>query len=302
MSQAAPIPDVPRDPAASVARLLALLDVERIEDDLYRGQSTNAGWVRVYGGQVVAQALMAASKTVDPSRLCHSLHSYFIRPGDPAHPIVYRVERDRDGQSFTTRRVVAIQKGRPIFNLAASFQTQEKGLTHEFAMPADVPPPDTLRSEAEWALINAHRMEEPRRTIALTRDRPIDFRAVDPTDFFEPAAMPPRARHWCKAAAPFDVTEPFARALFAYASDMTMLDTCLLPHAISWSDQRLQVASLDHAIWFNATPDLNDWLLFDQDSPVAGGGRGLNRGTVYNRAGQVVASVVQEGLIRYRDA
>ena len=287
------------DHAGSVGRLLALLDVERIEDNLFRGQSTNAGWMRVYGGQVVAQALMAASKTVADGRLCHSLHSYFIRPGDPAHPIVYNVERDRDGQSFTTRRVVAIQKGRPIFNMAASFQAQESGLAHGFAVP-DAPAPETLRSDAEWAVINADRTPEPFKTLWTTRERPIEFRAIDPGDAFAPVATPPHARHWCRAAAPVDVSEPFARALFAYASDMTMLDTCLLPHAIAWSDPRLQVASLDHAIWFNATPDLNDWLLFDQDSPVAGGGRGMNRGIVYNRAGAVVANVMQEGLIRYR--
>jgi acyl-CoA thioesterase-2 len=286
---------------ASIDRLLALLDVEDLGDDRFRGQSTNAGWMRVYGGQVVAQALMAASKTVEPGRLCHSLHSYFIRPGDPAEPIVYRVERDRDGASFTTRRIVALQKGRPIFNMAASFQIEEAGLEHGFAMP-DAPDPLTLQSEAEWAAIHADSAPEPFRTIWKTRDRPIDFRAVEATDPFHPVAMPPRARHWCRAAAPVDVAPPVARALFAYASDMTMLDTCLLPHAIAWTDKSLQVASLDHAIWFNATPDLNDWLLFDQDSPVAGGGRGLNRGLVYNRTGRLVASVVQEGLIRHRPA
>ncbi|MBC7519858.1 MAG: acyl-CoA thioesterase II [Sandarakinorhabdus sp.] len=286
---------------ASVDRLLALLDIEDLGDDRFRGQSTNAGWMRVYGGQVVAQALMAASNTVGPGRLCHSLHSYFIRPGDPAEPIVYRVERDRDGASFTTRRIVALQKGRPIFNMAASFQIEEAGLEHGFAMP-DAPDPLTLQSEAEWAAIHADSAPEPFRTIWKTRDRPIDFRAIEATDPFNPVAMPPRARHWCRAAAPFKVAPPVARALFAYASDMTMLDTCLLPHAIAWTDKSLQVASLDHSIWFNATPDLNDWLLFDQDSPVAGGGRGLNRGLIYDRAGKLVASVVQEGLIRHRPA
>ncbi|GGE06403.1 acyl-CoA thioesterase II [Polymorphobacter glacialis] len=295
---AATAPSFP-DHAGSTGRLLDLLDVERIEDDLYRGQSTNAGWQRVYGGQVVAQALMAASKTVDPSRLCHSLHSYFIRPGDPAHPIVYRVERDRDGASFTTRRVVAIQKGRAIFNLAASFQVEEAGLSHSFPMPA-APPPEGLQSDAEWAIENADSAPEPFRTIWKTRERPIEFRAVSKLDPFNPVAQPPRAQHWCRAAAPVDVTPPVARALFAYASDMTLLDTALLPHAIAWNNPQLQVASLDHAIWFNATPDLNDWLLFDQDSPMAGGGRGLNRALVYSRSGQPIASVVQEGLMRHR--
>jgi acyl-CoA thioesterase II len=286
---------------ASVARLLDLLNVEPLGDDRFRGQSTNAGWMRVYGGQVVAQALMAASNTVDGGRLCHSLHSYFIRPGDPAEPIVYRVERDRDGASFTTRRVIALQKGRPIFNMAASFQGEEAGLAHGLPMP-DAPDPLSLQSEAEWTALHADSAPEPFRTIWKTRDRPIDFRALEPTDPFKPEAMPPHARHWCRAAAPVDVPPPVARALFAYASDMTMLDTCLLPHAIAWTDKSLQVASLDHAIWFNATPDLNDWLLFDQDSPVAGGGRGLNRGLVFNRRGELVASLMQEGLIRHRPA
>ncbi len=287
------------DHAGSVARLLTLLDVERFEDDLFRGQSTNAGWQRVYGGQVVAQALMAASNTVDPSRLCHSLHSYFIRPGDPKHPIVYRVERDRDGQSFTTRRVVAIQHGRPIFNMAASFQVQEPGLTHSFPMP-EAPAPETLQSDAEWAQIHADSAPEPFRTLWKTRERPIEFRAVDKMDPFNPVAHPPRTQHWCRAAATVDITPPVARALFAYASDMTMLDTALLPHAIAWSNPQLQVASLDHAIWFNATPNMNDWLLFDQDAPVSGGGRGLNRALVYTRAGEQIATVMQEGLMRYR--
>ncbi|MEY3269335.1 MAG: hypothetical protein RL480_2095 [Pseudomonadota bacterium] len=285
------------DPAASIARLLDLLDVERIEDDLYRGQSTNAGWMRVYGGQVVAQALMAASRTVEPGRLCHSLHSYFMRPGDPAHPIVYRVERDRDGASFTTRRVIAIQKGRPIFNMAASFQAEEPGLAHADAMPASVDP-ESLQSEAEWAEIHAADAPEPYRSLMKNRDRPLDFRPVSKIHPFAPVAHAPRAQHWVRAVAPFSVAPPVARALFAYASDMTLLDTCLLPHAIAWSDPSMQVASLDHAIWFNATPDLNEWHLFDQDSPVAGGGRGLNRALVFGQSGRLVASVVQEGLIR----
>lgn len=287
------------DPAATVARLLTLLDVEPLEADLYRGQSTNAGWMRVYGGQVVAQALMAASKTVRPERLCHSLHSYFLRPGDPAHPIVYRVERDRDGQSFTTRRVIAIQHGRPIFNMAASFQLAEPGLSHALN-PPKVTAPEALPTEADLAAKNADKAPEPHRTLWKTRERPIDFRSVETSDPFKPKAMPPKAHHWARIAAPVDVTPPVARALFAYASDMTMLDTCLLPHAIAWTNPDLQVASLDHSIWFNATPDLNDWLLFEQDSPVSGGGRGLNRGLVYTRAGAQVATIMQEGLIRYR--
>ena len=300
MSETPPLSTpVPPDPAESVARLLALLDVEPLEADLFRGQSTDAGWQRVYGGQVVAQALMAASKTVRPERLCHSLHAYFIRPGDPKAPIVYRVERDRDGQSFTTRRVVAIQHGRPIFNMAASFQVEEAGLEHRATPPKSVAP-EKLLSELELTAKHAAQTPEPYRTLWLTRDRPIEFRPVEPLNPFKPKKHAPKTQYWCRAAAPVDVTPVVARALLAYASDMTLLDTCLLPHAVAWTDPALQVASLDHAIWFNGTPDMNDWLLFDQDSPVAGGGRGLNRALVTTRDGAVVASVMQEGLIRYR--
>lgn len=289
-----------QDPAASIQRLIALLDVEKQGDNLFRGQSTNAGWSRVYGGQVVAQALMAASKTVDDDRLCHSLHSYFMRPGDPAHPIDYQVERDRDGASFTTRRIIALQKGRPIFNMAASFQTQESGLTHG-STPPQVTPADDLPSEMALAERHSKNMPEPQRSMWRERDRPIEFRPLDPSNPFKPTSKPALVQHWVRAAAPFSVSPPVMRGLFAYASDMTLLDTCMLPHAIAWHDKRLQVASLDHAIWFNATPDLNDWLLFDQDSPSAAGGRGLNRAVVYDRAGAVVANIVQEGLIRYRE-
>lgn len=288
------------DPDAAVSRLLALLDLEEVETDLFRGQSTNEGWMRVYGGQVVAQALMAASRTVDGGRLCHSLHSYFIRPGDPKLPIVYKVERDRDGQSFTTRRVVAIQKGRPIFNMAASFQVPEPGLEHAFPAPVDVPAPERLESDAEWARRNAPKAPEPWRTIWLTRDRPLDVRACEENDFFDPRPAPPRQRNWIRLSGPVEADAVLSRALFAYASDMTLLDTCLGPHAISWTNPGLQSASLDHAIWFNATPDMNQWHLFDQDSPMAGGGRGLNRAIVHDRAGRPVATVVQEGLIRHR--
>lgn len=293
------------NPAAAVARLLALMQLEEIETDLFRGQSTDEGWIRVYGGQVVAQALMAASRTVDKERLCHSLHSYFIRPGDPKLPIVYKVERDRDGAGFTTRRVVAIQKGRPIFNMAASFQVPETGLEHAVSPPADVPHPETLESDSEWARRNAPRAPEPWRTIWLTRERPLDVRAVDgDDDFFKPEKRPPQQRHWVRVAAALPAeaaADPvLQRCLFAYASDMTLLDTCLAPHAISWANPALQSASLDHSIWFNDTPDMGEWHLFDQDSPMAAGGRGMNRAIVHDINGRPVACVMQEGLIRYR--
>ena len=288
------------DHDSAVARLLALLDVEALEVDLFRGQSTDPGWTRVYGGQVVAQALMAASKTVRADRLAHSLHAYFLRPGDPAAPIVYRVERDRDGTSFATRRVVAIQHGRPIFNLAASFQVVEDGLDHAAAMPK-VRGPDGLQNERELFDRRAATTPEPYRSLWANRDRPIEFRPVDPSDPFKPKKSKPVQHNWFSAASPVPADPVLARCLLAYASDMTLLDTCLMPHAVSWSDPKLQVASIDHAMWFHDTPDLNDWHLFAQDSPRASGGRGLNRGLIFAHGGQLVASVIQEGLIRLRD-
>lgn len=297
----APFPAPPLAPADSIARLVQLLDVEPIEVDLFRGQSTEAGWQRVYGGQVVAQALMAASKTVPLDRPAHSLHCYFLRPGDPKVPILYRVERDRDGASFTTRRVVAIQHGRPIFDMAASFQIEETGLEHSFSPPS-VAGPEGLKSDLELHQANYDRIPESHRAAWLGRDRPIEFRPVDPIDPITPVPAPPYQNCWFRAAAPVVADAALARCLLAYASDMTLLDTCLTPHAIAWVDPRLQGASLDHAMWFHRTPDMSNWLLFAQDSPAASGGRGLNRGLVYAADGTLVASVMQEGLIRYRAA
>jgi acyl-CoA thioesterase-2 len=286
--------------SAAVDRLLALLDVEALEVDLFRGRTTDPGWTRVYGGQVVAQALMAASRTVRADRLAHSLHAYFLRPGDPAAPIVYHVERDRDGTSFATRRVIAVQHGRPIFNMAASFQIAETGLDHATAMPK-VAGPAGLRNEREWFDKRAATTPEPYRTLWGDRDRPIEYRPVEPIDPFKPKKAKPVQHNWFRAASPVPGDPVLARCLLAYASDMTLLDTCLMRHAVSWADPRLQVASIDHAIWFHTTPDLNDWHLFAQDSPRANGGRGLNRGLIFAHGGALIASVMQEGLIRYRE-
>ena len=297
MTESNPIAET--DHAAVMARLIALLDVETLEADLYRGQSTDTGWTRVYGGQVVGQALMAASKTVRPERLCHSLHAYFLRPGDPLAPIVYRVERDRDGQSFTTRRVVAIQHGRPIFNMAASFQVVETGLEHAAKLPR-VTGPDGLASELDLLRKHAARIREPHRSRWLDRDRPFEFRPVAPVDMLKPKKSVPASHHWFRASAAVPVDPATARCLLAYASDMTLLDTCLLPHGVAWTDPALQVASLDHALWFHAEPRFDDWMLFAQDSPAAGGARGLNRGLIFARDGTLVATAMQEGLIRYR--
>ena len=291
----------PQDDAAAIANLVGLLDVEALEVDLFRGKSSGSGWTRVYGGQVVAQALTAASKTVRPERLAHSLHAYFLRPGDPAAPIVYRVERDRDGQSFTTRRVIAIQHGRPIFNMAASFQIDEPGLHHKAKMPKVVPP-EALPNELQVFLRTANGLDEKFRAHWLSRERPFEFRSVEKLDWSRPRTLAPVSHNWFRAAAAVPADPVLARCLLAYASDMTLLDTCLLPHGISWTDTALQAASLDHSLYFHDTPPLDDWLLYAQDSPVAGGGRGLNRGLIYTRDGRLIASAMQEGLIRYRAA
>jgi acyl-CoA thioesterase II len=282
-----------------LARLVRLLDVEEIEVDLYRGANTDAGWVRVYGGQVVAQALAAAQRTVATDRPVHSLHSYFMRPGEPRIPILYKVERERDGASFTTRRVTAIQHGRAIFSLAASFQQREAGLEHQDPLPP-TKGPDGLPNEAEWHANAGDRIPEPWRTILATRDRPFEFRPVQPTNPFDPKPLPPATQNWFRADGEVPPDQALRAALFAYATDMTLLDTCLLPHAVAWTDPRLQAASLDHSIWFHHEPDPADWHLFDQASPAASGGRGLNIGKIFAHDGRLVATVVQEGLIRYR--
>lgn len=287
-----------------LARLIRLLDVEEIEVDLYRGANTDAGWVRVYGGQVVAQALAAAQRTVPDERPVHSLHSYFIRPGEPRIPILYKVDRERDGASFTTRRVTAIQHGRAIFSLAASFQKPEDGFAHQDALP-ETAGPEGLLSEREWNDRAGDRIPEPWRTTWASRDRPFEFRPVQPVNPFAPRALPPTTRNWFRADGelpPADAPGSAAMraALFAYATDMTLLDTCLLPHAVAWTDPKLQAASLDHAIWFHQPPDPGKWHLFDQASPAASGGRGLNIGRIFAQDGLLVATVVQEGLIRYR--
>ena len=282
-----------------LSRLVALLDVEEIEVDLYRGANTDAGWERVYGGQVVAQALAAAQRTVPDDRPVHSLHSYFIRPGEPRIPILYKVERERDGSSFTTRRVQAIQHGRAIFVLAASFQQVEQGLSHQDAMP-QVQGPEGLLNEQERHTLRRDKVPEPWRSIMEGRNHPFEFRALDDYDGFNPIVTPPASRQWFRARGEVPDDPALKAALFAYATDMTLLDTSLRPHGISWSDRRLQAASLDHSIWFHAIPEPGHWLLYDQVSPAAAGGRGLNIGNVFDQDGRLVATVAQEALIRFR--
>jgi acyl-CoA thioesterase-2 len=278
--------------------LISTLDIEPIEVDIFRGRSPQVGWQRVFGGQVIAQALMAAQRTVDTERLVHSLHAYFMRPGDPSVPIIYQVERIRDGSSFNTRRVVAIQHGKAIFALSASFQIEEPGFEHQVAMP-DVPMPETLIDENEIAKrYLAHAPEAIRKYWG--RERPIEIRPVSLTHYFSDKKLDPLQHVWVRANGPVPDDRHAQAAVLAYISDMTLLDTSLYPHGTSIFDQTIQVASLDHSMWFHRPVKLDDWLLYTQDSPSASGARGLTRGSLYTRDGVLIASVAQEGLIRKR--
>jgi len=270
-----------------VADLIRLLDLEKVEENIFRGQNPADGAFRVFGGQVLAQALVAAARTAPPGRACHSLHAYFLRAGDPAIPILYEVDRSRDGGSFSVRRVVAIQHGAQIFILAASFQKEETGFEHQAAMP-DVPPPEALEAPKDDPLL-----------AALWRARPFQFRPVIPRGLADRPARPALDHVWFRVPPPLAGDPVLHQAFLAYASDMWLLDTALLPHGKGlFSD--LQVASLDHAMWFHRPFRADDWMLYSQDSPAAGGARGFARGMIFARDGALVASVAQEGLIRPR--
>jgi len=279
--------------------LVQLLGLEKIEEDLFRGQSQDLGWGTVFGGQVLGQALSAAVQTVPAERHAHSLHAYFLRPGDVSKPIVYEVDRIRDGGSFTTRRVVAVQAGKAIFNLAASFQTDEKGFEHQDPMP-ETPAPDSLRTEQEHLRAFLDQLPEPMRTRARA-ERPFEIRPVrPPPDWIKPQAEPPTRAVWFRTVAPLPDAPALHRYLLAYASDYSFLGTALLPHGVGWLTPGMQVASLDHVMWFHDVFRVDEWLLHVMDSPSARGGRGLVRGRVYTRDGRLVASTAQEGLIRRR--
>lgn len=273
--------------------LLSQLDLEQIETNLFRGYSTTMGQPRVFGGQVIGQALIAANRTVE-GRPCHSLHGYFLRPGDPSIPIVYDVDRIRDGKSFTTRRVVAIQKGEAIFNMSASFQVQEDGLSHQVDMP-DVPPPEDCSDEMEAFKDRAE--EIPKEMQRMMSERPIEMRRVEPHSFVNPKKRPPYQHAWLRARRALPDEDSLHQCILAYASDMGILSTCILPHGKSFMSG-LMTASLDHAMWFHRSFRVDEWILFAQDSPVSGGSRGFNRGLMFKQDGTLIASVAQEGLIR----
>jgi acyl-CoA thioesterase-2 len=283
----------------AVDQLLAILDLERIEENIFRGRSPQVGWQRVFGGLVVAQALVAAARTVE-ARPPHSLHGYFLLPGDPAVPIVYEVDRIRDGKSFTTRRCNAIQHGRAIFSLSASFQIEEPGLEHAVSMPK-VPLPESLPSEAEMLRRFGESMPDAiRRWFA--RERPIELRPVDLARYVTHEAGALEQYVWLRAAGPLPDDPAIHRAVLAYLSDMTLLDAALGAHGHSVFDTGLQVASLDHALWFHRPFRADEWLLYAQDSPNSCGARGFARGLIFSHDGRLVASVAQEGLMRPKPA
>jgi acyl-CoA thioesterase-2 len=282
--------------SSAVATMLSILDIERLDDNLFRGVSPDSSWWRVFGGQVIAQALVAACRTVEPGRAPHSLHAYFLLAGDPKVPIIYDVERIRDGRSFTTRRVVAIQKGEAIFSLSASFQVAEEGFDHQAPMP-EVADPETLPDQAALRAMAPARMPEGVRSY-LSRERPIELRPVELDRYTSLAPGKPALNVWFRAPETLPDDQQIHTAVLAYASDMMLLDASLIPHGQTVFSAGIQAASLDHAMWLHRPFRADEWLLYAQESPSASGARGFTRGLIYDRRGLLVASVAQEGLIR----
>lgn len=283
---------------SAMHKLVETLDLEKLEENLFRGTSPQIGWQRVFGGQVIAQALVAAHRTVDADRFIHSLHAYFMRPGDPSVPIIYQVERIRNGSSFNTRRVVAIQHGEPIFSMSASFQIEEEGYDHQMPAPK-VPAPESLLSETQ--LQEAFLAKAPPMIRKYWQNkRPIEIKPVSLAHYISNEKLAPNQDVWVRAVGDVPDDRCFQAAILAYLSDMTLLDTSLYAHGTTIFDPSIQVASLDHAMWFHRPCKLDDWLLYSQDSPSASGARGLTRGSIMTRDGVLIASVTQEGLIRKR--
>jgi len=279
--------------------LITLLKLERIENNIYRGASRDIGSPQVFGGQVLGQALSAAQHTVE-GRVAHSLHAYFLRRGDMNAPIIYDVDRARDGGSFSNRRVVAIQHGRPILNLAASFQDPEDGLGHQAEMP-DVPPPEGLQDLTEAATDVLDNIPMKLRRF-MTSKRPFEFRPVDPLNFDARESLPPIKYVWIRTVDRLDDNLALHQNLLAYVSDFELLATSTLPHGLSFNSGSIFLASLDHAMWFHREFRMDEWLLYSMDSPSASGGRGFARGQFFSRDGTLVASTTQEGVIRVADA
>lgn len=286
--------------SGAMKELLSTLDLEPLEHNLFRGRSPQVGWQRVFGGQVIGQALVAAQRTVEAGRYVHSLHGYFMRPGDPSIPIIYKVERLRDGSSFSTRQVVAIQHGKAIFTLSASFQIDEIGLEHQIPMPLNVPLPEQLAGIKD---VKAQSLDMAPAAVRkyIERDQPIDIKPVSLQHYLTQDPLPPLQNVWVRTCGDVPDDRALQSAVLAYLSDMTLLDTCLHPHGRAVFDPHMQVASLDHSMWFHHPCKLDDWLLYSQDSPVTTGARGFNRGSIFTRDGLLIASTAQEGLIRVRD-
>jgi acyl-CoA thioesterase-2 len=282
----------------SVDELVGLMQLEEVVQDRYLGRTIDLGWGRLFGGHVLGQSLSAASRTVSQGWLAHSLHGYFLRPGAVDAPVLYEVDRIRNGGSFATRRVIARQRGEVILNMAASFHRDEGGLEHQMAMP-EVSGPEQLASEVELRREVADKIPEQFRD-TWTRERPIELRPVEPIDFFQPEAREPRRHVWFRAAHALPDDPVLQRCLLAYTSDFALLATALLPHGVTYLHREMQVASLDHAMWFHRDFRVDDWLLYAMDSPSASGALGFTRGTIFDRQGRQVASVAQEGLIRKR--
>ena len=283
---------------SALQSLVAQLDLEQLEVNLFRGQSSDIGGKSVFGGQVIGQALVAAERTVE-GRIAHSLHAYFLLPGDMAAPIVYEVDRIRDGRSFTARRVVAIQHGRPILSMMTSFQLSEPGLEHQTEMPS-VPPPEELRSSAElregW--LAEAREVSPRLREIVRKPSPIEFRPVAPWNPLKPTVTTPTQAVWFRTVDRIPDDPMLHRCVLAYASDHNLIPTALRPHGKTWLSGDMVLASIDHAMWFHRDARVDDWLLYAMESPTAQGARGLARGLIYDRKGRLVASVAQEGLMR----
>ena len=284
-------------PERLVSGLIKLLEPKPLGEDRYEGRKKRGGVGRVFGGQVIAQALLAAEDTVDPDRPAHSLHAYFLRGGSEDFGIDYQVARDFDGGSFSNRRVVASQQGRPILNLTASFQRQQEGLHHVDAEMPDVPPPEDLEPEVAVRRRFAEQARPEARHHFLA-DRPVEMRAVEGRHWMNPKPAPPRSHSWFKTVAPLPDDPRIHRAVLAFTSDMSLLGTCTLPHGLSWARGEMVSASLDHAVWFHEPFRADEWLLYATDSPWSGGGRGFNRGRIFTRDGRLIASVAQEGMIR----
>jgi acyl-CoA thioesterase-2 len=293
----------------ALQQLLDTLSLEKIDENIYRGQTPKSANKRVFGGQVFAQAMRAAQDTVPEDRMVHSQHAYFLRPGDPSAPILYQVDGIRDGGSFTTRRVVGSQRGKAIFNTELSFQVAEEGLSHQAGMPDCKGPEDLGDDNERWQKMIAEHSDKTGARAAVHRPslRPIEMRSVDPIDYANPSSRKPEQQIWIKASGSIaelaaQDNQPLHHAILAYASDFSLMGTSLMPHGVSIMNPKLQPASLDHCIWFHDNFRADEWLLYVMDSPRSSHARGLSRGSFFSRDGRLVASTIQEGLIRlHRD-